>query len=152
MNGVKAETHAYTHAHTEISASESITTKGGSRSGIGIVSYGALNIYSMVHKNPRAFFIRLTECIVVYFAPSFQDRYPSPTLLHVYPLVLAALWASYARCFVGGRVMMNVVRVEVLDWSFWPEKDELRDTEGFFKDKVCGTGSGDKCMLKFKML
>ena len=48
--------------------------------------------------------------------------------------------------------MMNVVGVEVLDWDCWPEKDELRDTEGFLNDKVCGTASGDKCMLKFVML
>ena len=48
--------------------------------------------------------------------------------------------------------MMNVVGVEVLDWDCWPEKDELRGAEGFLNDKVCGMGSGDKCMLKFKML
>ena len=105
-----------------------------------------------VLKNPRDKFIRLTEWIVAYIAPSFQDRYPSPTLLPVYPLVLAALQASYARCFVGGRVMMNVVGVEVLDWNRWPEKDELHDTEGFLNNKVCWMGNGDKCMLKFKML
>ena len=46
VNEVKAETHAYTHAHTGVSASESIM-KGGSRSGIGMISYGALNSCSM---------------------------------------------------------------------------------------------------------
>ena len=91
MNGVKEETHAYTHAHTKVSASESITMKGGSRAGISMISYGALNIYML--KNTRAKFIRLTECIVAYGVPSFQDRYPSATLLPVYPLVLAALRA-----------------------------------------------------------
>ena len=51
MKEVKAETHAYTyahtHAHTEVLASESIMMKGGSRSGIGIISYGALTSCSM---------------------------------------------------------------------------------------------------------
>ena len=46
VNEVKAETHAYTHAHTEVSASESIM-KGGSRSGIGMISSGALNSCGM---------------------------------------------------------------------------------------------------------
>ena len=106
---------------------------------------------SAYYKNPRAKLIRLTEYIVAYVAPSFQDRYPSPALLPVCPLVLAALRDSCARCIVGGCDMMNVVGMEVLDWNCWSEKDELRD-RGFVDDKVCGTGSGDRCMLKFKML
>ena len=48
-------------------------------------------------------------------------------------------------------MIMNVVGMEVLDWNCWSEKDELRD-RGFVDDKVCGMGSGDRCMLKFKML
>ena len=48
--------------------------------------------------------------------------------------------------------MMNVVGVDVLDWNCWPEKDELRDAEGFIDGKVYRTGSGHKYMLKFKML
>lgn len=102
--------------------------------------------------NPRGKLIRLTGCIVAHVAPSFRDRYPAPALLPVCPLVLAALRDSYARCFVDGGMMMNVVGMEVLDWNCWSEKDELRDTEGFVDGMVCGTGSGHRCMLKFSML
>ena len=88
-------------------------------------------------------------------ALSRTSLHHSRTGIPFYPsvlFVLAAPCASCAQSFVGECAMMNVVGVEVLDWNRWPEKDELRDTEGFIDDKVCRTGSGHKCMLKFEML
>ena len=106
------------------------------------------NVVTAIDKILRSYYV---STIVAYVAPSFQDRYPSPTLLPVCPLVLAALWDSCAQRLVDVCMIMNVVGMEVLDWNCWSEKDELRDG-GFVDNKVCGTGSGDRCMLKFKML
>ena len=72
----------------------------------------------------------------------------SRTGIHLQPFYLYI--PSYL--LLSGPHTLDASLVGVLDWNCWPEKDELRDTEGFLNDKVCGTASGDKCMLKFVML